>query len=181
MYASERERRVVECIEAGRKEEAFDLLFTLYSRKIYHLALVLMRNPAEAEDAAQDVLVKLWRALPTYDGSASFSTWLYVIARNTCFTRMRRNRFQELPSETDGPSVAGRVHPGTPSDATVDSERILAQLTEDQRRVMELFYLEGRSTDEVSKILGMAPATVRSHLYRARKRAANLLQERNLP
>lgn len=176
--AAERERPIVELLKAGRKSEAFDLLFVEYARKLYHLALAILRNHGEAEDATQDALLKVWRALPSYNGSASFSTWIYVIARNTCFTRLARNRPQLPLAESDhGPPSQSGGAGASPIDSAIDCERILEQLPQDQGRVMTLFYLEGRSTDEVSKMLDMAPATVRSHLHRARKRAAKLLLE----
>ena len=125
--AAERERPIVEMLKAGRKSEAFDLLFVRYSRKVFHLALAILRNHGETEDAAQDALLKVWRALPSYDGSASFSTWLYVIARNTCFTRLGRNRPQLSLTELDHsglPSLSGGVG-GSPVDSAIDCERIL--------------------------------------------------------
>src|SRR5689334_16306280 len=73
---------VARLLEDGRPDHAFERLLAAYKTKVYRLALSFVRNPADAEDLAQEAFVRLWRALPTYDGRASFSTWLYVIARN---------------------------------------------------------------------------------------------------
>src|SRR5437764_14116191 len=77
-----------------RYEEAFEMLVERYQRKVFSLALSMLRNPAQAEDTAQDIFLKLWHALPGYSGAASLSTWLFVIARNTCLTQIRSNSYR---------------------------------------------------------------------------------------
>src|SRR5215212_1118221 len=81
---------VCRLIAAGQQERAFERLLTAYRGRVYRLALGYVRRPADAEDLAQEAFVRLWRALPLYDGRASFSTWLFVIARNACLSELRR-------------------------------------------------------------------------------------------
>ena len=81
---------VCRLLAAGERDRAFERLLTAYRGRVYRLALSYVRTPADAEDLAQEAFVRLWRALPLYDGRASFSTWLYVIARNACLSELRR-------------------------------------------------------------------------------------------
>src|SRR5580658_6034155 len=88
----ERDADIVQRIEAGDLREAFDLIMQRYESKVYRLCFAFMRNRAQAQDAAQESLVRLWRALPNYDGRAALSTWMYAIARNWCLTCLSSKR-----------------------------------------------------------------------------------------
>jgi RNA polymerase sigma-70 factor (ECF subfamily) len=155
----------------GHLDQAFEQLLAAYRTKVYRLALSFVRNPADAEDLAQEAFVRLWRALPTYDGRASFSTWLYVIARNACLSELRRRGVRPVSAlDEAGEPVAASG--GPTAEARLDCEAIVETLPEPQRQVVRLFYLEERSYEQVSAMLGMPINTVRSHLHRARKRLA---------
>ena len=79
-------------LDARQYGEAFALLLERFKEKVFRLAFSILRNETQAEDAAQDVFVKIWKALPAYHGGASLSTWIYAIARNTCLTELTRRR-----------------------------------------------------------------------------------------
>lgn len=165
---------VVRLLQCGQQERAFELLLSCYQGKVFRLAMSYVRSSADAEDLAQEAFVRLWRALPSYDGRASFSTWLYVIARNACLSELRKRRSRPTapldetvePRRTDGPIAAPA------SDLRLECAALLEELPETQRRVVSLFYLEDRSYEEVSILLGMPLNTVRSHLHRARRSLA---------
>ena len=80
------EKDILGLLEARQFSEAFAPLLERFKDKVFRLAVSIMRNETQAEDAAQDVLVKIWKGLPAYHGGASLSTWIYAIARNTCLT-----------------------------------------------------------------------------------------------
>jgi RNA polymerase sigma-70 factor (ECF subfamily) len=155
----------------GRLDQAFEQLLAAYRTKVYRLAFSFVRNPADAEDLAQEAFVRLWRALPTYDGRASFSTWLYVIARNACLSELRRRGARPTAAIEDAGEPAAPAG-GPSADARMDCEALVDTLPEPQRQVVRLFYLEERSYEQVALMLGMPVNTVRSHLHRARKRLA---------
>jgi RNA polymerase sigma-70 factor (ECF subfamily) len=164
---------VCRLLAAGERERAFERLLAAYRGRVYRLALGYVRTPADAEDVAQEAFVRLWRALPLYDGRASFSTWLYVIARNACLSELRRRGARPTdPLDDEAAHSATRLAPGAPLESRLDCETLVATLDEPQRRIVRLFYLEERSYEQVAEMLDMPINTVRSHLHRARKRLA---------
>jgi RNA polymerase sigma-70 factor, ECF subfamily len=166
---------VCRLLAAGERDRAFERLLAAYRGRVYRLALGYVRSQADAEDLAQEAFVRLWRALPLYDGRASFSTWLYVIARNACLSELRRRGIRptaSLDEEPVDPAVPSAA--GSPVDVRMDCETLVEMLDEPQRRIVRLFYLEERSYEQVAEMLDMPINTVRSHLHRARKRLAAL-------
>jgi RNA polymerase sigma-70 factor (ECF subfamily) len=158
----------------GRHDRAFERLLATYRGRVYRLALGFVREPADAEDLAQEAFVRLWRALPLYDGRAAFSTWLYVIARNACLNEVRRRGLRPTtPLAEDAEPVAGTSW-APPIDRRLDCETLVEALPEPQRLIVRLFYLEERSYEQVAAMLDMPINTVRSHLHRARKRLAEM-------
>ena len=90
-----------------------------YRQKVMHLAVSIVRDPVLAEDMAQTTFVKVWQALPKFDGRAALSTWLYTIARNTCLTAVTRERrmvpledFAEVADDDGDPMVFGTAQAG---------------------------------------------------------------------
>ncbi len=83
---------IEELLAAGRHARAFDLVVPAYRDKVFRLAWSILRERAAAEDATQETLVRVWKALPGFDGRARLGTWIYAIARNTCLMELRRRR-----------------------------------------------------------------------------------------
>ena len=165
------EGEVRHLLQAGRYDEALERLLDLYQERIFRLALVMLRNAGRAEDVTQDIFVKVWRALPSYDGRASISTWMYTIARNTCLSALRNDSYRRT-APLD--SIAEPVATASAS-RDLDLEDALARLPDPLRQVVTLFYLQDRSVKEVAAMLGMPEGTVKSHLHRARHALAALL------
>jgi RNA polymerase sigma-70 factor (ECF subfamily) len=167
-------------LAAGNYRDAFERLLELYSNKIFHLAFSMLRHETQAEDTAQDVLIKIWKALPSYHGGASLSTWIYTIARNTCLTELKKRSTRPTVSLYD-PGFEGSLEalPALQSaeahaGATMDVAELLGQLPEKYRRVITLFYLEQKSYEEVGALLGLPLGTVKTFLYRAKKELLRL-------
>src|SRR5260370_16855771 len=76
-------------IYAKRYTEAFELVMAQYQNKVFRLACSILGNQSVAEEAAQEIFVRIWRALPGYRGMASISTWVYAIARNTSLSALK--------------------------------------------------------------------------------------------
>ena len=83
---------IIQLVQAGRVQEAFERLVPAYRRRVFGLAYGILRDRAAAEDLAQEVFVKLWQALPRYDGRAQLSTWIYAITRNAAISALRTRR-----------------------------------------------------------------------------------------
>jgi len=182
--AMERDSDLLVALKAGNRHAVLEGLMERYRQKVMHLAISIVRNPALAEDLAQTTFVKVWQALPRFDGRASLSTWLYTIARNTCLSALERERrvvpledFAEVADDDGDPMVFGTAQAGDDSGqaaAQYDVAKLLEQLPEPYRRVVVLFYLEDRSCEEVGELLSMPTGTVKALLHRGRKRLAAL-------
>jgi len=152
--------------ESGSRE-AFDALITRIEGKVLKTALWLTRNPADAQDVAQEVYIKVFRGLHTCD-LKRFDAWVYRITVNTARNFERRKKlFQPL---------ACIVKAFTPRDPVLCDEirtrlaRALALLTFNERAAFIFKALEEMGTAETAAILGCREATVRSYLHEARKK-----------
>jgi len=166
-------------LAAGRHRAAFEAVLPRYRDRVYRLALSILREPAAAEDAAQDVFVRLWRALPSYNGSAALSTWIYAITRNTSISLLRKRRPQvslDAPQFADDEDGGGLqlAAPEQDDSAVVSVERLLAHLPERYRQAVVLFYMEDKSYEQTAAALALPLGTVKALLHRARKRLIEL-------
>ena len=170
--------RDADLLEAHRRRDyaaVLDGLMQRYRQKVVNLSFSIVREPALAQDMAQLAFLKLWRALPRFDGRAALSTWLYMIARNTCFAELRTRRRLVSLEAAGLDDVADNVRDAASLDAaetSYDVTRLLDGLAEPYRRVVVLFYLEDRSCEGVAELMGIPEGTVKSLLFRARKRLA---------
>jgi RNA polymerase sigma-70 factor, ECF subfamily len=181
--AASRDRDIAELLRAGHRDRAFDALLQRYEGKIYRLCCALLRDRAHAEDAAQESLVRIWKALDGYDGRASLSSWVYAITRNRCLTALERRRFMDSLSDGEVESEVAVL--AVPDEAPDDdrSERLrelVDLLPERLRRTLLLYYFEERSTREVALMLGCPEGTVKTHLFRARAALTEQLKRRGL-
>jgi RNA polymerase sigma-70 factor (ECF subfamily) len=160
---------IVQLIQAGRAEEAFERLVPAYRRRVFGLAFSVLRDRAAAEDLAQEVFVKLWQALPRYDGRAKLSTWIYAITRNAAISALRSRRRSVSMSD---PAVFEEVESRDAAPETGDDDaslwREVHALPEKQRQAVILYYQEERSVEEVAEMMGLPLNTVKTHLHRAR-------------
>jgi len=163
----------MELVRAERRDEAIALLLPAFRRKVFGLAYSFLRDREAAEDVTQEVFIKVWRALPGFDGRASMSTWIYTIARNASLSALRGRRPQSSLSDPGVMEAAESIDPVPPADVIVDRAailRLIDQLPAKQRQVIMLFYMEGQSHEEVATMLGMPVGTVKTLLHRARAR-----------
>jgi RNA polymerase sigma-70 factor (ECF subfamily) len=160
---------------------AFDLLVLRYQHKVIKLVARLLRDPAEAEDVAQEAFVKAYRALGSFRGDSAFYTWLYRIAvntaRNAMASRQRRPLDYEAElSEAEQATVESRLRHGDTPEATALTEEIretvnraVAELPEDLRTAIILREVEGLSYEEIASAMDCPVGTVRSRIFRARE------------
>lgn len=152
-------------LERRKYRPAFQLLLDGYEKKVFRMAVAILRDRGRAEEVTQDIFLKVWQALPGWDGRAAPSTWLYTIARNTCLSALRSESFRR--TEPLDELQTARAEPGVALG--IDLRRALACLPEIQRQAIELFYYQERSAAEVAAILDLPEGTVKSHLHRARR------------
>jgi len=169
---------IEDLLAAGQHARAFDLVVPAYKDRVFRLAWSILRDRAAAEDATQETLVRVWKALPGFDGRAALGTWIYAITRNTCLMELRRRRptvsFDD-PDSAEAQHAAASVATGPAEDPERDNLlRLVGQLPANQQEAVRLFYLEDRSYETVSEQLGMPRGTVKNLLHRARKRLMEL-------
>ncbi|MBF0319710.1 MAG: sigma-70 family RNA polymerase sigma factor [Nitrospirae bacterium] len=169
---------------------AFDKLVLMYKDKIYNLCYRFLADHAEAEDAAQDVFMKVYTSINTFRFQSSFSTWLYRIAVNTCKNRLKSFNWRSIiRAFTGGASTDEDVFPEIPdarptpdkqmenAQLTKAIEQAIATLPAPQRVVTVLRDIEGFSYEEISDITGYNPGTVKSKLSRARQALRDKLKD----
>lgn len=163
----------MQLVRAGHRDEAIALLLPAFRRKVFGLAYSFLRNRAAAEDVTQEVFIKLWRALPGFDGRASMSTWIYTIARNASLSALRARRPESSLSDPEVMQAVESRDPVPSADMLVERAAILRlvdRLPPKQRQVIMLFYMEAQSHEEVAAMLAMPVGTVKTLLHRARAR-----------
>lgn len=159
---------------------AYALLVDRYRHLVYTLALRMLNNTEDAEEAAQDVFIKAYHALRSYNGNGKFSTWLYTITRNTCISRSRRGKQPMLPQEEEKLArLAGHDETHNLQQEQAGRKKILAQaidmLAADEAEIITLYYIQEQTVDELCTILGLGSSNVKVKLYRARKKLKEVL------
>lgn len=138
-----------------------ELLITRYEHTLLRAALAILGDPYEAEDAVQDTFLRWLEKQPTLNGEEHEKAWLITVCANGCKSRLRSRKRRPTVELLD-------IYPVPDRDSGEVAEAVFA-LPVNQRAAVHLFYYEGYSTEEIAKILGQRPGTVRSHLSRARE------------
>ncbi len=168
------DENVQQLLRRKRYAEALEELLNRYETKVFRMAVTFLKDPARAEEVTQDIFLKLWQALPYYDGRASPGTWLYTIARNTCLSASRSD-FYRKTVPLDSRKECAALRPAIQSD--LELEQSINRLPEIQQVVITLFYLQEKRVDEVARMLGIPEGTVKSHLHRARLALGEMMKE----
>ena len=177
-------------ISAAQKgdQEAFAALVRLYEKRVLALTRRMCRNPADAEEAAQEAFLAAWQGLPFFRGDASFSTWLYRLASNACVDLLRREGRHQAAA---GPSLDDEeasldVADGTPGPQEAAERRELREqieeglraLTPEHRQVLLLREMHQLSYDEIADTLELDVGTVKSRISRGRRQLRKFLLEK---
>ncbi len=169
-------------------EEAYREIVRRFERPVYGLIMRLVRDAGVAEDLAQESFLKAFGALPRYDRQHKMASWLFKIAHNTSIDWMRRRGVATVSlaaAEEGEPDYAERLpDPGaeTPEHAAQRAdlgralERAMATLRPDYREVMVLRFREGLAYEEIAEVMSLPLGTVKTHIHRARKELATVLQ-----
>jgi RNA polymerase sigma-70 factor (ECF subfamily) len=155
------DRKIVERVLKG-DAEAFNLLVRRWERPIYNFIVRMIGDREEAMDLCQEAFMKAYRELNSLKDLDRFSAWLYRIAHNTCFSKLRKDQgktFVEFEPETHGS--------GTPIENRLAVEKALQHLPEDQREVVVLKVFQSLKFEEIALIQGAPVSTVKSRLYMA--------------
>src|SRR5262249_12348509 len=155
---------------------AFDQIIISHQRRVISLAWRLLGNREDARDAAQETFLRVYKSFGRFDPAQDFNGWLYRIAVNVCrdMARKRRGNLYSLEAPVEAGAIAEPARPpdtesaGRDAPRQTDLKRALATLPEKERAAIVLRDLEGFETEEVARILGSSPTTVRSQICSAR-------------
>jgi RNA polymerase sigma-70 factor, ECF subfamily len=190
MSADVSDLSLVRRVQSGDKG-AFDVLVRKYQHKLVKLVMRYVRNPAEAEDIAQEAFIKAYRALPQFRGDSAFYTWLYRIAINTAKNAVvSRDRspieynIDRNDATEESYDMQGRMKDSETPEGLVLTDEIrrtvnaaIEALPEDLKTAIVLRELDGLSYEEIAAAMDCPVGTVRSRIFRAREAIDRRLRE----
>jgi RNA polymerase sigma-70 factor, ECF subfamily len=164
---------------------AFSHIVDKYQRPVYNLCYHMLRNPHDAEDAAQEVFLRVYARLDSYDPQRQFSTWLFAIASHYCIDRLKRPRmlvaWDDVVNWYDGSDDQDSVHPEralAQTETAREAQNLLQTLRPDYRTVVILKYWHTMSYEEIAETLQTTVSVIKSKLFRARRMMAQAATRR---
>lgn len=181
----EEEQKIIEKVKNG-DTDAFEKLVKAYEKQVYSLSYRMLSNAQDAQDAAQEAFVKAYVNLSSFRGDSKFSVWLFRLANNCCIDMLRRRKETVSLSAVsdDGENIVLDIpdsSPG-PEDKLISREAASAiaegikLLPEDYRSCIVLREIGGQSYAEIAETLSLDIGTVKSRIFRARKRLLKQLK-----
>ncbi|MGA7431639.1 MAG: sigma-70 family RNA polymerase sigma factor [Xanthobacteraceae bacterium] len=162
---------------------AMEVLFTRYRVRVFKFVLRMMRNEAIAEELNSDVFLDVWRQAGTFEGRSAVSTWIFSIARFKALNALQRRGEEELDDDKADAIEDDADDPETvlaKKDKAAVLRQCLVELSAEHREIVSLVYYQHKSVEEVSGIVGIPEATVKTRMFYARKKLSELLAERGI-
>ena len=165
---------------AGGDRLAMQALYARHHVKVFRFVLRLVRNEASAQDLISEVFLDVWRQAARFEGRSAVSTWILAIARFKALSSVRRRKEAEIDEEeaeaiedeADTPEVALQK-----KDTGEVLRQCLAKLSPDHREIIDLVYYHEKSVEEVAEIVDIPENTVKTRMFYARKKLAELLKQ----
>lgn len=167
--------------------QQFALLVDRYKAMIFTLAIRMLQNREEAEEAAQDTFIKAYSSLGKFKGQSKFSTWIYRVAYNSCLDRIKKQkRKYNTVSINEFNYNSIKSLDDTLQDLETEERNrtikaCLNQLPHKDAYMLTLFYYEEQSLEEIAKAMALTVNNVKVKLFRSRKRLASILKEKLEP
>jgi RNA polymerase sigma-70 factor, ECF subfamily len=173
---------LVQLIATGDKK-ALQLLFARHNVRVFRFVLRFMGDESVAEDLVSEVFFDVWRQADRFESRSQVSTWLMAIARNKALSVLRRRTTEELDEEVaefiedpaDNPEVTMQK-----TERSAILQNCLAQLSPAHREIVDLVYYHEKTIDEVAEIIGVPQNTVKTRMFYARKRIAELMAAKGI-
>jgi RNA polymerase sigma-70 factor (ECF subfamily) len=165
---------------ANGDKRAMQLLYARHNVRVYRFILRLTANQSLAEDLVSDVFLDVWRQAQGFEAKSQVSTWLLAIARYKALSALRRRMDEPLDDQMAATIEDTADNPETTvgiKDRNIVVQKCLTQLSPAHREVIDLVYYHEKSVDEVSRIVGVPPATVKTRMFYARSKMADLLKQ----
>jgi len=168
----------------GGDQQAYATLVARYQDYVFTLVLRFIKTREDAEEVAQDVFVKAYRALESFRGESKFSTWLYTIVNTTCISFLRKKKV--VVHSLDDEKVfttADNLDAGVSANQVEQKSRLamvtqaINLLSTDDAEIITLFYKAEQSLDEIAKVLKVEVNTAKVRLHRARSRLKEQMEK----
>jgi len=157
--------------------EAFSELVRRHQHTVFSLALRYMRDPALAEDMAQEAFLKGFRLLRGFRGDCRFSTWMYRVTCSVCLTEIaRRARRGEVALEVDAPEEGVAPDPAAKDSAEI-VRRCVTKLPERYATIITMYYLDQAPYEEIAAAMEIPVGTLKTWMFRARKELRVLVEQ----
>ena len=162
---------------------SFAVIVDRYGDMLLSLAIKITGNE-DAQEVVQDVFVKVYRALNRYKKQSNFSTWLYRITYNTAISKIRKKRIptkniyetKEIVTLSDN-DIAENLNKLAQEKKFDMVNNAIAMLNPDEKALITLFYLEEKSINEISQIMGISAANTKTKLHRTRKKLLTTIMD----
>jgi len=165
---------------ADGDKRAMQVLYARHNVKVYRFILRLTGNQSLAEDLVSEVFLDVWRQAEGFESKSQVSTWLLAIARYKALSALRRRTDEHLDDQMAATIEDTADNPETvvgTKDRNTIVQKCLTQLSAAHREVIDLVYYHEKSVDEVARIVGVPPATVKTRMFYARNKMADLLKQ----
>ncbi len=180
----EEERAAIRRVLAGQTD-AFESLVLAHQKGVYNLALGMLRSEQDALDASQEAFLRAFRGLRSFRGDSKFSVWLYRLTSNVCLDMLRRSgrrRESSLTGEED--ETFDLPDEGSDPQRVLEKKELRQAVREGMdrlepafRQALTLRDIQGLTYEEIGQITGAEPGTVKSRIFRARRKLARYLTE----
>ena len=158
---------------------AMQVLFARHHVRVFRFVVRLVRNETTAEDLISEVFLDVWRQAGRFEGRSAVTTWLLSIARFKALSALRRRPDEELDEETAGAIEDPSDDPEVvleKKDKSAIIRKCLTGLSGEHREIIDLVYYHEKSVEEVAEIVGIPENTVKTRMFYARKKLAELLK-----
>ncbi|MBS1915586.1 MAG: sigma-70 family RNA polymerase sigma factor [Bacteroidetes bacterium] len=166
------------------EQQIFAQLVERYQNYVFTLVSRMVESREDAEEVSQDIFVKAYRSLADFRGDSKFSTWLYTIARTSSITFLRKKKLDTISMDNEKTFVQAENRESSFKANIIEQKsrqamvnEAIAMLSPDDAQIITLFYKAEQSLEEMGKILGMEPNTVKVKLHRARQRLKEKMEK----
>ncbi len=183
MHAGLTDTEIISRVLKG-EQQIFAALVERYQNYVFTLVLRFTDNREDAEELSQDIFVKAYRSLADFRGDSKFSTWLYTIVRTSCITFLRKRKLPTTSMDNEKTFIQVESQESDFKANQVEQRSRHAMVNEaikllspDDAQVITLFYKGEQSLEEIGKIIGVEPNTVKVKLHRARQRLKEKMEK----
>ncbi|MBD0279397.1 MAG: sigma-70 family RNA polymerase sigma factor [Bacteroidota bacterium] len=183
MYTEPSDSEIISQVVRG-DQNAYATLVERYQNYVFTIVLRYVKNREDAEEVAQDVFIKAYRSLADFKGTAKFSTWLYTVTTTTCITFLRKNKLEVHSLDNEKVfAAADNIDSGARANQIEQKSRVnmvneaIRLLNPEDAQIITLFYKGEQTLEEIARILGKEPNTVKVQLHRARGRLKEKMQK----